>query len=69
MLEKRVDVPDGGDGAWHQLSVVVHQGKATFILDDKVIAEGVALTYSSGYVGLFVSNSQVAFDDFTIVTQ
>ena len=69
VLEQRVDVPDGSDGAWHQLSVAVHQGQATFILDDKVIAEGVALTYRSGYVGLFVSNSQVAFDDFTIVTQ
>lgn len=69
VLEERVDVPDGGDGEWHTLRVAVHQGKATFILDDKVIAEGVALTYSSGYVGLFVSNSQVAFDDFMIVTQ
>jgi hypothetical protein len=69
VLEKRVDVPDGGDGEWHTLRVAVHQGKATFILDDNVIAEGVTLTYRSGYVGLFVSNSQVAFDDFTIVTQ
>ncbi|MCE7982980.1 MAG: DUF1080 domain-containing protein [Caldilinea sp. CFX5] len=68
VLEQVVDVPDGGDGAWHQLSVAVRQGQATFTLDDVVIAQEVPLTYGSGYVGLFVSNSQVAFDDFAIVT-
>jgi len=69
VLVQAVDVPDGGDGAWHKLSVAVQQGQATFTLDDEVIAQAVPLTYRSGYVGLFVSNSQVAFDDFTIVTQ
>lgn len=69
VLEQSVDVPDGGDGEWHKLSVAVQQGQATFTLDDAVIAQDVPLTYGSGYVGLFVSNSQVAFDDFVIVTQ
>lgn len=69
VLEQRVDVPNGGDGAWHKLGVAVRQGQATFTLDDQVIAQAVPLTYRSGYVGLFVSNSQIAFDDFMIVTE
>ena len=72
VLEQVVDVPtgsDGGDGAWHTITVAVQQGKATFRLDGTILAQAVPLTYTSGYVGLFVSNSQVAFDDFMIVTR
>ena len=66
VFEDTADVPNGGDGAWHTLTVVVQQKQATFFLDQKLLARDVALTYTGGYVGLLVSNSKVAFDDFAI---
>lgn len=68
VFEKMVDVPNGGDNEWHTLTVAVKQEQATFFLDQKLLARNVALTYTGGYVGLLVSNSKVAFDDFTITT-
>lgn len=67
VFDEMVDVPNGSDGEWHTLRVAVQQGQATFALDQKVLARNVALTYTGGYVGLLVSNSKVAFDDFTVV--
>lgn len=68
VFEDTVAVPNGGDGAWHTLTVAVQQKQATFFLDQKLLARDVALTYTGGYVGLLVSNSKVAFDDFMITT-
>lgn len=68
VFEDAVDVPSGGDGAWHTLTVAVQQKQATFFLDQKLLARDVALTYAGGYVGLLVTTSKVAFDDFTITT-
>lgn len=67
VFEKLVDVPNGADGAWHTLTVAVDQGQATFLLDQTLLARNVPLTYPSGYIGLLVSNSTVAFDDFTVI--
>lgn len=67
VFEEMVDVPNGADGAWHTLTVAVDQGQATFLLDQKILARAVPLTYASGYVGLLASNSKVAFDDFTVM--
>lgn len=68
VFEDMVDVPNGGDGEWHTLTVAVQDGQGSFFLDQKVLARNVALTYPSGYVGLLVSSSKVAFDDFRITT-
>jgi len=68
VFEKLVQVPDGADGEWHTLQLVVAQGKASFHLDGTPLASEVPLTFASGYVGLLVSNSKVAFDDLTITT-
>lgn len=68
VFEAMSDVPNGADGAWHTLAVAVHQGQATFLLDQTLLARNVPLTYPSGYVGLLVSNSKVAFDDFMVTT-
>lgn len=68
VFENFAPVANGGDGQWHTLRVAVQSGKANFSLDGASIAQAVPLTFPSGYVGLLVSNSKVAFDDFTIVT-
>ncbi|CAN5532631.1 hypothetical protein BH10CHL1_BH10CHL1_40030 [soil metagenome] len=69
VFEGSAPVADGGDGKWHTLTAVVQTGKVAFTLDDQLIAKDIALTYSSGYVGLLTSTSKVAFDDVKIVTQ
>lgn len=56
------DSSDGGDDAWHTLSVQVRGGQAAFSLDGQQVASAVKLAYPSGYVGLY-ANSKVAFDD------
>ena len=63
VFEGSAPVPDGNDGNWHTLSVRMTGGKATFTLDGKELARDVKMTYTSGYIGLLVSNSKVAFDD------
>lgn len=68
VFENLAQVPNGADGEWHTLQVAVAQGKATFQLDGTTIAKAAPLPFTSGYVGLLVSNSKVAFDDFTITT-
>ncbi len=68
VFEDLVTVANGADGEWHTLTVAVARGKANFTLDGALVAQAVPLTFPSGYVGLLVSNSKVAFDDFTIVT-
>lgn len=67
VLQGLADVPTGGDGAWHTLSLQVESGSATIAVDDVAVAEAIALTYVRGYVGLFANHSKVAFDDFEIV--
>lgn len=57
---------NGGDGAWHTLTVDVIDGTATISADEVTIADTIPLTYASGYVGLFVNHSSVAFDDLII---
>ena len=69
VFEGRASVPDGNDGEWHTLGVAVKEGKATFTLDGEVIKKDAALAYNSGYVGLLVSNSKVAFDDISFQKQ
>lgn len=68
VFEDLAQVPNGADGEWHTLQVAVAQGKATFRLDGTTLATAAPLPFTSGYVGLLVSNSKVAFDDFTITT-
>ena len=68
VFEDSAPVATGSDGKWHTLSVAVQSGKADFTLDGVPIAQAVPLTFPSGYVGLLVSASKVAFDDFTVVT-
>ena len=69
VFEGSAPVPDGNDGAWHTLGVLVSGGKATFTLDGKEIKKDAKLTYAAGYVGLLASNSKVAFDDVTFRVQ
>ncbi|HEX5688613.1 MAG TPA: family 16 glycoside hydrolase, partial [Roseiflexaceae bacterium] len=69
VFEGSAPTPDGGDGEWHTLGVQVKDGKATFTLDGEQVAKDVALTYTSGYLGLLASNSKVAFDDIQFVRQ
>ncbi|MCX6050598.1 MAG: hypothetical protein NT075_36370 [Chloroflexi bacterium] len=68
VFEGSAPVADGGDGQWHTLMLGIRTGKATFLLDDKLIAKNVTLTSQGGYVGLLTSASKVAFDDIKIVT-
>ncbi len=67
VLQGLADVPNGGDGAWHTLSLQVESSRAAIAVDDVPVAEAISLTYASGYVGLFANHSKVAFDDFEIV--
>jgi hypothetical protein len=69
VFEGQADVPDGNDGAWHVLNVQVKDGLATFALDGKEVAKDVKLTFTKGYIGLLVSHSKVAFDDFQVAAQ
>jgi hypothetical protein len=62
------DVPTGGDGDWHSLTLEVDGGAATLTVDETIVATAIPLTYASGYIGLFANHSKVAFDDFTVVT-
>lgn len=69
VFEGSAPVPDGNDGKWHTLSLRMTGGKASFMLDGKELAKDVKMTYTSGYIGLLVSNSKVAFDDITFTKQ
>jgi hypothetical protein len=62
-------VPNVADGEWHTLQLIVKQDVATIILNSEIVAEGIPLTYTSGYVGLLTSTSHVAFDDIVISPQ
>jgi hypothetical protein len=59
-------VPAGGDGQWHTFLLKVQNGTAAIDLDGKNLIRDLPLAYKSGYVGLLVSNSHVAFDDVSI---
>lgn len=62
-------IPNVADGEWHTLELVVTGGRATVLLDGEIITADMALTYTSGYVGLLASQSKVAFDDVHVVPE
>ena len=67
VFEGVANTKDVSDGEWHTLKLTVDNGRSSIILDDEIIVQDIALTYSSGYAGLLVSQSRVAFDDIELV--
>lgn len=56
-------VPDGGDGQWHTIEVVVSGNTYSVVLDGDEIGSGIPLlSRSEGYIGLLASTSEVVFD-------
>ncbi|MEM7800911.1 MAG: family 16 glycoside hydrolase [Chloroflexota bacterium] len=62
------NVDDASDGGWHELELVVQNGRSRIIYDGIILAENVPLTYESGFIGLLVSTSHVAFDDIQVTS-
>ncbi|MEZ4675117.1 MAG: hypothetical protein R2932_12830 [Caldilineaceae bacterium] len=67
VLQGSTMIANGDDGNWHTVAVEVANGKAAFAVDNVVVARNISLTYSSGYLGLFTSAGQVAFDNLVVV--
>lgn len=67
VFEGITNVQNVADGNWHTLHLTVANGRASIILDEELLVQDIELTYTSGYVGLMVSQSHVLFDDVQMI--
>ena len=62
-----VRVGDKQDGEWHDLRIDVRADSFDLYVDGDQIAANVPVVFQWGYTGLFVSTSEIEFDDLSLV--